>query len=590
MVWNKNIGRGNVSVLRRLAVLWLMFVAASASAGAEDARFQKEFGDGFLDSYWSHNPAAAISAGYYKYAGRLIVPDAAGRQVYLRFVQTTLARLQKIEPGRLSPALRTDWALLKNQLESQRWTMEEYRDWAWNPAQYNVADPIMLLLTTDYAPLEQRLRAILQRLQVVPDYYHAAEQQLLYPIREYTQLAIQQNTGTLDVLGEDLERAVAGSRLSAAERALFFQRLKAARQAITGYVEFLKLEDARQDVSSRSFRIGPALYEKKFSFDIQSGFSAAELYRRALAEKERLHALMDGLADQLWPKYLVGVAKPKDRLDKIAAIIEKISANHVAREQFVPEVQRQIPQLERWVHERGLMALDPSRPLQVRETPAYQRGFSIASIDAPGPYNPTASTYYNVSPLDAYTPEQADSFLREYNDYILQILNIHEAVPGHYVQLVYSNKSPSRIKALFGNGAMVEGWAVYAERMMLESGWGQNAPEMWLMYGKWNLRVVCNTILDYSLHVLNMNEAQAMNLLTREAFQSQTEAVGKWRRARLSAVQLTSYYAGYAEIYEFREQLKRLQGAKFDLRQFHERFLSYGSAPVRMIRELMTQP
>ena len=134
---------------------------------------------------------------------------------------------------------------------------------------------------------------------------------------------------------------------------------------------------------------------------------------------------------------------------------------------------------------------------------------------------------------------------------------------------------------------MVEGWAVYSERMMLEEGYGNFEPELWLMYYKWNLRVIANTIFDYSIQVKGMTEEQAITLMTEEAFQQTAEAEGKWRRATLSQVQLTSYYSGYREIYDFREELKTSQGEKFDLKTFHEQFLSYGSAPVKYIRELM---
>ena len=192
-----------------------------------------------------------------------------------------------------------------------------------------------------------------------------------------------------------------------------------------------------------------------------------------------------------------------------------------------------------------------------------------------------------MTPLDGMSDASAESYLREYNHWILQILNIHEAIPGHYTQLVYSNQSPSLVKSLFGNGAMVEGWAVYTERMMLEEGYGNFEPEMWLMYYKWNLRVICNTILDYSIHVKGMTEDQAIALMMNEAFQQQAEAEGKWRRATLSQVQLTSYYSGYREIYDFRDEYKKAQGKDFDLKTFHEQFLSYGSAPVKYIRQLM---
>jgi uncharacterized protein (DUF885 family) len=296
---------------------------------------------------------------------------------------------------------------------------------------------------------------------------------------------------------------------------------------------------------------------------------------------------MDTLSDELWSKTMGDAVKPDDRFRKIGMVIDKLSNNHVSRENFFPEIRREIPLLQDWVIKHNLLTLDPNKPLVVRETPLYQRGVAGASIDAPGPYRPQDRTYYNVTPLDGETAEQAESSLREYNHWMLQILNIHEAIPGHYAQLAYANKSPSLVKSLFGNGAMVEGWAVYGERMMLESGYGDNEPEMWLMYSKWNLRSVTNTILDYAVHVLGMTEAQAMDLLVRQAFQTQSEAAEKWRRVQLSSVQLTSYFSGYSEIMALREQRKQALGSKFVLKDFHDQFLSYGNAPVRVIKELM---
>jgi len=214
-------------------------------------------------------------------------------------------------------------------------------------------------------------------------------------------------------------------------------------------------------------------------------------------------------------------------------------------------------------------------------------GVAGASISAPGPYDKNGNTYYNVGSLSGWDKDKAESYLREYNHYILQILNIHEAIPGHYTQLVYANQSPSLIKSLFGNNAMIEGWAVYGERMMLENGYGNNEDEMWLMYYKWNLRSTCNTILDNSVHTRGMTKEQAMDLLVNQAFQQQTEAENKWKRVSVTQVQLCCYFTGYTEIYDFREELKKRMGDKFKLKDFHEKFLSYGSAPVKYIRELM---
>jgi uncharacterized protein (DUF885 family) len=253
----------------------------------------------------------------------------------------------------------------------------------------------------------------------------------------------------------------------------------------------------------------------------------------------------------------------------------------------VDTVRKQIPELEAFVRTHDLVEQDPTRPLVVRETPTYMRGVAGASVSSPGPYDPKANTYYNVDPLDNFTPEQAESYLREYNDWMLQILNIHEAVPGHYTQLVHANKSKSAIKTIFGNGSMIEGWAVFGEKMMLDAGYANHAPEMQLIWMKWNLRSVANTILDYEIHTQGLERDAAMTLMTREAFQQQAEASGKWRRATLSQVQLTSYFNGYAEITALRDEHRARLGKDFSVKKFNDHFLSFGSAPVKFIRELM---
>jgi uncharacterized protein (DUF885 family) len=387
-----------------------------------------------------------------------------------------------------------------------------------------------------------------------------------------------------------LVNAVDASGLAPAERTAFSERLAATRAAIEDYVRWLEALEAQLSSgagAARAFRLGRELYDAKFAFDNQSGDTADALYARALAEKDLLIERMEGLAELLWPKYFPNAAPPSDTFAMIGRVIARLADDHAPPAQLLQEIERQIPELERWVRDHDLLELDPTKPLIVRETPPHKRGIAGASIDAPGPYDAGAPTYYNVTPLDGLPPDRAESWLREYNRWMLPVLNIHEAIPGHYVQLVYANRSPSLIKSIFGNGAMIEGWAVYSERLMLESGYGDHRAEAWLVYSKWNLRSVCNTILDYGVHVLGMSEPEAIDLLTRQAFQTAAEAADKWRRVKLTSVQLTSYFAGYAAILDLREQLKRERADTFDLKRFHEQFLSYGSAPVRVIRELM---
>jgi uncharacterized protein (DUF885 family) len=541
----------------------------------------------FLGALWRIDPETAISVGKYDTAAQLTVPDQAYRDQQLAFIDEWLEKFGKIDARQLSPKQRSDLGLLQNKLNSDRWYLTTFREWEWNPAIYNIASPIDFVLNTEYAAKPQRLRTLLRRISSVPAYYEAARNNIKNPTREHVKLAIDQAPGVLAVLS-DLDKQAQDSILNANEKNLYSQRIAAAKVAVEAYAAWLGELDKSLAVSgARSFRIGKEMYEAKFGYDIQSGSNAEQTYQKALAAREQLLSNMDRISDDLWPKYLADKSKPSDRFAKIGMMIDKLSSNHVPREEFFPEIRRQIPVLQDWVVKNDLLTLDPNKPLVVRETPAYQRGVAGASIEAPGPYRPQDRTYYNVTPLDEATPEQAESTLREYNHWILQILNMHEAIPGHYAQLVYANKSPSIVKSIFGNGAMVEGWAVYSERMMLESGYGDNEPEMWLMYSKWNLRSVTNTILDYSVHVKGMTEEEAIDLLTRQAFQTAAEAKEKWRRAQLTSVQLTSYFSGYSEIMELREQRRAALGSKFSLKDFHEDFLSYGSAPVRVIKELM---
>ncbi|MFB2671115.1 DUF885 domain-containing protein [Shewanella xiamenensis] len=548
-----------------------------------------QFSNAFIDDLWQLSPTWALYSGKHVNDGYLEIPNEASRVKTLAFVKNQQAKLKQFELKSLSSNETIDYHLIDNLLNSMAWEITDFKSWQWDPSSYNVAGGFAQIINENFAPLDGRLRSVLARMENIPAYYAAARSNISKPTLEHTELAVMQNQGAFSVFSDDLLKQVADSGLSDAEKSLFKSRFDTATKAINEHIRWLNAQvDLLKNEGARSFRIGEELYEQKFAFDIQAGMTAKQLYQKAMADKDRVQGEMAKITDKLWPKYFT-TPKPSDNKIAIRQLIDKLSTEHVKRDDFVSEVRKQIPELIEFVNQKKLVTLDPKKPLVVRETPEYMRGYAGASISAPGPYDKLGNTYYNVTPLDGMNDESAESYLREYNHWILQILNIHEAIPGHYTQLVYSNESPSLVKSLFGNGAMVEGWAVYTERMMLEEGYGNFEPEMWLMYYKWNLRVICNTILDYSIHVKGMTEDQAISLMMDEAFQQRAEAEGKWRRATLSQVQLTSYYSGYREIYDFREEYKQLKGKDFDLKAFHEKFLSYGSAPVKYIRQLMLE-
>ena len=537
----------------------------------------------FTEALWKQFPDWAASVGYHKYDSVLVVPDSAAIAATRAFVNAQLDSLQHFKPDDLSAANKTDYYLIRNTLQETRFNNDTLKSYHWDPSGYNVGGSFAFILNENYAPLAERLHNIGIKLGNVPAYYAAAKKMLINPVKELQELAIEQNEGSLSVFETDLPDSVNKATLPNAEKALIKQRAAAAIAAIKDYAAFLK---KLQPAQPRSFRLGKDLYAGKFTYNIQSAFTASQIFDSATARKKYVQHEMTTLSKQLWPKYFGSKPMPADPLELVGNMIDTLSVNHATKAGFQDAISAIIPKLVAFIKQKNLLYLDSTKPLVVRKEPAYMAGVAGASISAPGPYDKGGNTYYNVGSILTWPDARAESYLREYNDYILQILDIHEAIPGHYTQLVYANRSPSIIKSVLGNGAMIEGWAVYTEQMMLENGYNES-PEMWLMWYKWHLRTVCNTILDYSVHAGNMTHDEAMHLLTKEAFQQQEEAEGKWRRVSVTSVQLTSYYTGYKEIYDLREAYKKQLGDKFNLKTFHEKFLGYGSAPVKYIRELM---
>lgn len=542
----------------------------------------------YIEKLWATYPGWATSQGYHKYDSVLVIPDEAARQEELHFANWIDHELGKFKFDELNANDKTDYRMLQNYAEGIRFNVNDFKSYEWDPSSYNLGEGIFNILDYNGENIDQKLRTLSSRLKNAGAYFEAAKKNIHNPTFEHTKLAIKQNEGSLYFFNSVFADSLKTSKLSDAEKAEFNKNADSAKAAVEGFVSYLQHDilDKSDTTKMRSFRIGKELYAKKFLLDIGSRYTAGQMYQKAEARKAQLHNEMNQLADSLWPKYFGKASAPSDTLDKIKQLIDRISEQHCQRDSFMATIEKQLPQLTAFINSHNIIDLDSTKPLKVRKTPEYAAGVAGAGINAPGPYDKDAVTYYNVTPLTGYTPEKAESYLREYNDYVLQILNIHEAIPGHYTQLIYANRTPDIIKTILGNNAMIEGWACYTERMMIEEGYGKS-PEMQLFYDKWNLRETCNFILDYNIHCNNITEQQALDLLVHQAFQQTAESEEKWKRATLSQVQLACYFTGLTEIYELRNEIKQKQGVQFDLKKFHEQFLSYGSAPVKEIRELM---
>jgi uncharacterized protein (DUF885 family) len=564
----------------------------SASSEPDANKLFDSYKEGFIENLWKLYPGWASSQGYHKYDSILSIPDEAYHQREIAFANRNLDSLKKFDYPKLLPSNKADFYILKNALNGFLFNIQEFREYEWNPAFYNVGSLFADILQNKNASNEKNLRAVYDKMKGIAAYYTAAKKMVRNPTREHTLLAIQQNKGSEELFTGMMMDSLRKCHFDVNETERIEARIKESVRQIGEYITWLQKDvvPGLKEGTARSFRIGKDLYEKKFQYDIVSKYTAEQVYNKALERKGELHTKMLEITNSLFSKYFPNVHVAGGLTSvHIKMLIDEISKKHVAAKDFQSEIEQQIPMLTKFVSDKDLIYLDPQKPLVVRKEPAYMAGVAGASMSAPGPYDKEGNSYYNVGSLAGYSPQEAESYLREYNYYILQILSIHEAIPGHYVQLVYSNRSPSILKSIFGNGAMIEGWAVYAERMMMENGFGNNEPEMWLMYYKWHLRTVCNMILDYKTQVLGMTKEEAIRFLVEEGFQQKQEADNKWKRATLTQVQLTSYFTGYTEIYELREELKSTWGAKFNLKEFNEKFLSYGSAPVKCIRELMLE-
>lgn len=580
-----------ISSLLGPAVLVALLVACNSpktgTGETADATFAA-LETGLLDAYWKQYPSASISIGYGKYYENLVIPTPAAYEANVAFAQHWLDSLKTIGYDQLSDNNKISYKIIQNQLESDIWYQSVFKPQEWDASIYNLSNDSYYIIHQPYAPLDDRLRTLSQRLEHADEYYTAALAMLNEPTKEHLGLSILQNEGGLSIFGTELTDSIAASKLTDEEKTKLQQNVTKTTEAISKFVGELKKIQADPAYKFRPYGIGKELFTQKFKYDLATDFTPEELYDKAQADKKYYYGEMIQIADTLWGKYYPGKAKPTDTLAMVQAVIDQISNQHAAPEHFFDTLTAQVYALKKFIVQKDLFDFDTTYPIVVRIMPAYARGFSVASAEFTPPYQKQGETYYNIDDLTLYPKEKAEGVLREYNRYASQLLSIHEAIPGHCVQGIYNNKkAPDVVRSVFQNGAMIEGWAVYAEAMMLENGWGNHAPEMELIHAKLKLRELANVIIDYDIQCLGKPKEDIMHLLVKECFQTPAQGEEKYHRATVSQVQLCSYYAGSSSIQDLREAYKAKMGDAYSLKKFHETFLSFGSSPVKYIRENM---
>ena len=566
---------------------------AAAQAPAPD--FDGQFADlskRWLDGAFRLSPVSATQAGDHRFDAELDDLSAEGRQRGLDFSKGMLAELGKIDRARLSRENQIDYAILLNQVKSDIWNTETLQGWAWDPTIYSqiAGGALYTLMAREFAPLPDRLRAATARMEKLPKLFeqmHANLDPNRVP-KIHAETVAKQNKGVLSLVdGLIMPHA---KELPDADR----QKLEAAASTLKKAVEDNQawLDKTLVPNAKGDFRLGQKLYDEKLAFALNSPLGREEIRTRAEAALESTRNEMYGIARHVLAGKKKAPPTPEnpseDQKQKaIQAALELAYAEHPARDKVMSTAEAALAKATDFVRAKNLITL-PDAPVKLIPMPEFQRGVALAYCDSPGPLDKNLDTFYAVSPIpDDWTTKQVDSFLREYNTRSINELTIHEAMPGHYVQLWHSNKYPSVLRAVLSSGAFVEGWAVYAEKVMADSGYLDDDPLYHLVHLKWDLRSIANAILDQAIHVDGMSEADAMKLMTEKTFQEEREAAGKWTRARLTSAQLPTYFVGWQEHMDLRKEVEKREGDTFDLKAYPDKVLSFGSPPVRYVRELM---
>ena len=574
------------------AVLFLLASATTVAATMDaDARFAA-LSQRYVTELGRHAPVSATSLGDHRFDAELDDLSAEGRRRSVAWARELLGELGSIDRAALSRANQVDAAMLDNQLRYSVWTAEVYRDWKWDPLVYTqlAGQALYGLLARDFAPLPERLRTLTSRLEKLPGLLEQARSNL-EPARVpaiHAETAVKQNPGVLSLV-DQLVMPNLGT-LEAADRQRLERAIATARTAVQDHQRWL--EGTLVPAAKGEFRIGRELFDQKLAFALMSSLSRDEIRARAEAEVARVRADMYAvartvLAGRPGAPPLPDAPNADQQQAAIMAALEIAYAERPARDGVVDLARATLQETTDFVRARDFVTL-PDEPLEIILMPEFQRGVAVAYCDSPGPLDKGQRTFYAVSPLpDSWTQAQVDSFLREYNSRSVANLTIHEAMPGHYLQIAHSNRYPSVLRAMLGSGPFIEGWAVYAERVMQEQGFRGGDPLMRLVQLKWYLRSATNAIIDSAIHVDGMSRDDAMRLMTETGFQEEREAAGKWVRAQLTSTQLSTYFVGYLEQADLRAEAERRWGERFALKRYHDQLLSYGSPPVRFVRALM---
>jgi uncharacterized protein (DUF885 family) len=582
--------------------------------------------DAFLDEFFHLYPVSATAMGMHAFDGEWPDLTAAGRAARVAFADRWELELRGFADGDLAPDERIDRDLLRSEIAALRFDETELREDAWDPLGYVylLGGGIFPLLARDFAPLATRLTSVTSRLQGVRAALLGARRDLASmpgrpPSRLHTEMAIKQLPGIVALADDALAQAEAAS--DQPEVAELLPRLRAACaeavDAIAAFDRFLSDLHAR---SSGEGRLGAELFAAKLRHTFRSDLTPETIMAQARVEYDAVRGEMIRIAREIWAQWVPGEPLPtaatagsEDAADSrtVAAVTAAIGEAHHPAADLVEYCRETYRGIVEFCRSHDVITV-PDEPLEIDWTPPFLREFAGAMLDSPGPLDKGQKTFYFVTPPpDDWTPEQVESYLAEENDRQIDLTTIHEGTPGHYLQLVYSNRCPSIVRAVFGSGVFIEGWAVYVTQVMIDLGFKADDPALMLIHWKFYLRAITNAMIDIGIHAGSMTEQEAMDLMVKGGFQEESEARKKWDRARLTSTQLSTYFVGSMEMWNL-ERERRVRAAVasgdprgagavpvprivggygdtpgFSYKEHLESVIAHGSPPIPLIRRIL---
>jgi uncharacterized protein (DUF885 family) len=528
--------------------------------------------EGALD----RDPVEATYLGDHRRDTELPDPSADAASRRAAQVRSQVAELAAVDLE--SPDDEVDAAVLRTSLAAELLDLDEICEAEWNPMLHNPGNGLHALISRDFAPLEERLESAVARLAATPAYLDAARVRLGEMCRVHLDTALDQLDGTIRMLDSEIVPKSDGPAATTAAK---------AREALVAHRDWLA---ARAESATRDPRLGERLFRAKLALTLDTAFEPEALLSRAEGDLERITAQIIEQAGQLTGTAAADAAT-------VRRVLNDLGSDAPTDATILGLCREALTSTTAFVREQDLITVYDD-PVAVVEMAEIDRGVAVAYCRQNGPLEQTVlPTEFAVSPTPAgWTNEQVASFYREYNVHMLQNLTVHEAMPGHALQLMHANRhrSTTRVREVWYSGSFVEGWAVYAEELMAARGYraalsAQLAAALRMQQLKMALRTTINAILDIRFHCGDLDERGALELMMRRGFQEEGEAIGKWRRLQLSSTQLCTYYVGYTEIKAVAEDLRAARPEWGD-RQVHDAMLAHGSPPARHLRTLLGLP